>query len=220
MSAARFLADLFESGRVLVAAEVLTELDTDVDAVLESAQRIAAENLAGAPPQFSLPVARWAALLLYRTCQFVVCRDIGAEKIEGILQEKCPAPHSPETDYSADLAFQYLPDVIGMTRAVASGDPLVQQLLTVAREWPLSSVGVPGVGAVEVESFIGHFGLRQLYVDRIIARQDVTRLGNPLVDTSLRETLGAFPDLCKPIALHLSQASPEIKLGDSLALDP
>ena len=107
-----------------------------------------------------------------------------------------------------------------MTRAVASGDPLLHQLLMLGRGWPLSSVGVPGVDPVDVESFLGHFGLRQLYVDRIIARQDVTRLGNPLVDMCVRETLGAFPDLCKPIALHLSQASSEIKFGDSLALEP
>src|SRR5262249_25031638 len=114
-------------------------------------------------------------------------------------------PPSPETDYSADLVLQYLPDIIGMTRAVASGDPLLQQLLILAREWPLSSVGVSEVGQVGVNAFIGHAGLRQLYADRIIARADLTRLGEPSVDTAVRQALGAFPDLCKPVADHFCE---------------
>lgn len=206
MSAVGFFTELFESGRVSVLTEPLPELDSEVDAVLVSAEKVAAMNLAGTTPDFSLVTARWAALLFYRACQFVICRDIDAKTIQQLLQEKCPEAHSPQTDYSADLVFQYLPDVIGMTRAIASGDPLLQQLLAVAREWPLSTVGVPDVGPVEVQAFIGHSGLRQLYADRIIARRDVARLGEPMVDLAVREALGAFPDLCPPIAAHFSKA--------------
>ena len=103
-----------------------------------------------------------------------------------------------------------------MARTVARGDPLLEHLLALCREWPLSSVGIPEVCPVDVGNFIHHFGLRQLYVDRILGRQDLARLGHPLVDTCVRETLGAFPDLCKPIALHLSESGPETELGNSL----
>jgi hypothetical protein len=108
----------------LVGPGALTELDQEVDTILISTEKAVATNLSGAAPGFSLPTARWAALLLYRAYQFLVCRDIDAKTMEQRLQEKCPDPHSPQTDYSADLVFQYLPDIIGMTRAVASGDPL------------------------------------------------------------------------------------------------
>lgn len=206
MSAVGFFTELFESGRVSVVSEPLSELDQEVDPVLVSAEKIVAMNLAGAAPEFSLPIARWAALLFYRACQFVVCRNIDAQTTERVLQEKCPEAHSPQTDYSADLVFQYLPDVIGMTRAIASGDPLLQQLLALAREWPLSTVGVSDLGPVEVQAFMGHAGLRQLYADRIIVHKDLSRLGGSVVDLTVREALGAFPDLCPPIAVHFFKA--------------
>lgn len=219
MSVARFLADLFESGRVLVAPDAPTESDQEIDPILVSAEKVVALNHAGAAPAFSLPTARWAALILYRACQFVVCRDVDGKTIQELSQKKCPDSHSPQTEYSADVVFQYLPDIIGMTRAVASGDPLVQQLLILAREWPLSSVGIAGVGAIDVKGFIDHPGLRQLYADRIIARADVTRLGDPSVDMAVRQTLGAFPELCKPIASHFSQAGPGAPCGEFAALN-
>lgn len=205
MSAVGFFTELFESGRVFVASEPLAELAPEVDPILISAEKVAAMNLAATAPSFSLSTARWAALVFYRACQFVVCRDIDAVTTERLLQERCPDAHSPETDYSADLVFQYLPDVIGMTRAIASGDPLLQQLLTLAREWPLSTVGVSGLGQVNVQAFIGHAGLRQLYADRIISHRDISRLGDQAVDWAAREALGAFPELCPPIAAHLSK---------------
>jgi hypothetical protein len=219
MSATRFLTDLFESGRVSVEPGPLAELDREVDPILESAEKIAAINLAGTAPAFCLSTARWAALLLYRASQIVVCRDVEAKTIRELLGEKCPQSHSPQTDYSADLLFQYLPDAIGTARAVASGDPLLQPLLILAREWPLSSVGVADAGPVDVKAFISHPGMRQLYADRIIARADVTRLGDPLVDSAVREALGAFPELCKPIAAHFSRSGSGQELQPQMDTD-
>jgi len=79
---------------------------------------------------------------------------------------------------------------------------LRQELLVLAREWPLSSAGIRDVGPVDVKAFIGHSGLRQLYIDRIIAYGDVTRLNEPMVELAARHALGAFPELCQPIADH------------------
>src|SRR5262249_35367399 len=90
MSAAGFFTELFESARFLVASEPLAELDPVVAAILISAEKVAALNLAGASPPFCLSTARWAALLLYRASQFVVCRDIDAKTTQQLLQEKCP----------------------------------------------------------------------------------------------------------------------------------
>lgn len=205
MSVARFLADLFESGRVSVPMPSHFEMDQEIDVVLLSAERIFAGNLAGKEPAFSIESARWAALLFYRACQFVVCRDAEAKTIKAALEEKCPEPHSPRTEYSVDIVFRFLPDVISMTRAVASADPLLQALLKLAREWPLSSVGVAEVGPVKVSAFIEHPVLLQLYADRIVASADTTRLGDQRVDSTVRQALGAYPELCKPIGEALGE---------------
>ena len=203
MRVAQFLSDLFETGRVSVFIDLPDELQEDVDEVLVSAEKVAAGNLAGTSPSFELACARWAAKIFYGACHFLVCRDVNPETVEAFFKQPCPGAHSPQTDYSADLIFRYLPDLVGMTRAVASGDPLLQQLLTLGKEWPLSSLGISGIEAVEVTAFIEHPSLRQLYVDRIIARADLSRLGDPQIDLGVREVLGDYPELSESIAKHL-----------------
>lgn len=209
MSVAGFLTDLFESGRVKVASEPLAELGVEVDPILESAERIAALNFPGAAPAFSLPTARWATLTIYRACHLIVCRDLDERTLKNWLREPCSCAVTPETSYSADLLFQYLPDVIAMTRALSSGDPLLQELLRLAREWPLSSVDVSDLGPVRTDAFIGHPGLRQLYADRIIARRDTSRLGDTRVENTVRQALGAYPELCRDISNYLAKVAAE-----------
>ncbi len=203
MSLSHFLVALAETGQVAVSPEFVEDEDGDVGAVLLEMDRVTRLNLAGSAPEFVPDAASWAARLLYRSCQFLVCRDVDGGILTTALREPCPMAHSPGTDYSADLALQYLPDLIHMARQVASGDPLVQQLLIIAREWPLSSVGVRGLEAVSVENFISDAALRQLYVDRILAREDVSRLGDSRVAQAVREALGAFPELCHTVAEQL-----------------
>jgi MoxR-vWA-beta-propeller ternary system domain bpX4 len=205
---AQFLSDLFETGRVSVFIDLPVEPEEDVDEVLVNAEKVAAGNLAGTSPDFDLTSARWAAKFFYGACHFLVCRDVNPETIEAFFKEPCPGPHSPQTNYSVDLVFRYLPDLVGMTRAIASGDPLLQQLLKLAQEWPLSSVGISGIEAVVITAFIEHSGLRQLYVDRIIARADVSRLGDPQIDVGVREALGDYPELSESIAKHLKLSRP------------
>jgi MoxR-vWA-beta-propeller ternary system domain bpX4 len=209
---AQFLSDLFETGRVSVFIDLPAEIEEDVDEVLVSAEKVAATNLAGTSPDFDLACARWAARIFYGACHFLVCRDVNPETIEAFFKQPSPAPHSPQTDYSVDLVFRYLPDLVGMTRAVASGDPLLQQLLKLGQEWPLSSVGIHGIDAVDSSAFIAHRGLRQLYVDRIVARADVSRLGNPQLDLAVRESLGDYPALSESIAKHL-KLSPVVSVA-------
>jgi hypothetical protein len=207
MCVAQFLSDLFGSGRVSVFIDLPGEIDQDADEALIAAEKIAAANLAGPSPGFDLACARWAARTFYGACHFLVCRDVNAETIEAFFKQPCPQPHSPQTDYSVDLVFRYIPDLVGMIRAVASGDPLLQELLKLGKEWPLSSVGVSGIETMDVKGFIEHLGLRQLYMDRIIAHADVTRLGDPSLDFAAKEALGDHPELSQPIARHLNLSS-------------
>jgi hypothetical protein len=205
---AQFLSDLFETGRVSVSIDLPSELEPDVDEVLLSAEKVAVGSLAGESPGFDPGCARWAAQTLYRACHFLVCRDVNAETFQAFFKQACPQPHSPQTDYSADLVFRYLPDLVGMSRALATGDPLLQELLKLGKDWPLSSVGISGIENVDLKGFIEHPALRQLYVDRIVARADTSRLGDPQVDFAVKEALGDYPDLSAPIANHLNLSSP------------
>ncbi|MDB6112406.1 MAG: hypothetical protein JWR69_4156 [Pedosphaera sp.] len=203
MSLSHFLAALIESGRVTISLAFTEEADAEAGAVLQEMDRITRLNLAGKAPEFRPEAALWAARLLHHGCQFLAGRDVELAVISQVLQAPCPAPHSPATDYSADLTLQYLPDLIHTVRQVATGDPLLQELLGVAREWPLSSVGVAGLEKLDVRNFISDPALRQLYVDRILAREDASRLDGLPVDQAVREALGAFPELCRALATPL-----------------
>src|SRR6185437_12009000 len=106
----------------------------------------------------------------------------------------------PQTCYSADLAFCFLPDLIKLARGIAEEDPLVTGILALAKNFPLSSVGVAGISDMNIDAFIAHPTLRRLYADRIIEREDHSRLGHPAAREAVREALGAFPELAPKLA--------------------
>ena len=97
-----------------------------------------------------LTAATWAVALFYRSCQFLMFRDIPAEIIDETLRTPCPRPMGPAVVYSVDLIFQHLPRLLALARGLAPADPLVLGLRRIAKEWPFSSVGDqdggPGIG--------------------------------------------------------------------------
>jgi hypothetical protein len=201
VSIVNWIVELTETGRVRVPRpgelspserEGLAKAIADWDAV-------ARLDLAGAPA-LDAAAAAWAAVTLYRACQYLVYRDADAEEVRAGLAEPCPSPASAAVFYSVDLMFRYLRDLVALSRGIAEQDPLVEALLRLAREWPLSSVGVRGVGEgkVEVSGFIEHPCLRRLYADRILAAADVSRLGDPRVKDAVREAIGGHPELAPP----------------------
>lgn len=182
--------------QVSAAAETLASLD-----------RNARLELAHEAPEFSLAAASWAAVLLYRACQFLVFREVDGDAVREALSIPCPLAPSPSAAYSVDLVFRWLPDVISLARGVADDDPLVAGLLRLSHDWPLSSVGVCGVGAVDVEGFIDDRSLRQLYADRIIERRDAGRLSASAVRAAVHESLGMHADVW-PEAARLRSEGP------------
>jgi hypothetical protein len=190
-----FLQELAESGEVLIgvggepdAAEV-----TACREVILRQGEVCAREVAGAAPRVSMEAAGWAAGMMYAGCRFLVRREIGKEEVAARLEMPCPVAMSAEVCFSVDLYFRYLPDLIGLARGISEGDPLVVGLMGLAKQWPLSSVGVKGVGDVDVSGFIGHAGLRQLYVDRVIQRRDVARVKGDEVKEAMAETVGGYP---------------------------
>jgi hypothetical protein len=194
-----FINAIQESGHVVVDAG-----DPKSGASLEAAIRGRDESwrneLAHEAPPLSMPSAAWAAMRMYRACQFLVYRQIEPPVIERDLAEPCPEPSSPGICYSVDLSLRVLPELLSLARGLSDDDPLVLALLKLAHEWPLSSVGIANIGDIDIAAFIDDPCLRQLYVDRIIQRNDVSRLTDPRVSDVVREALGAYPELAPTIA--------------------
>lgn len=202
-----FVTALLESGRVRVPAspDVLGGLAQAV----QELDHLARPELAFDAPALVPAAGEWALLLLYRGCQALVHREIEAGAVRAALSRPCPAPPSPGACYSADLALRFLPDLLRLARGIAEDDPLVEGLRTVARAWPLSSVGAGQLGELDVTPFIDHPSLRRLYADRVIERADLSRPDHPAVREAVRAALGAFPQLAPRVAAALAQEEPQ-----------
>ena len=195
---AQFLIALQNGERVLVPS--LDEFDpTELHAAVHSLtefERSYRSALPGTAPALAVEVAAWAAKKFYRACQCLVFRDVSPQAIEAELDPICLLNAAPASlAYSVDLTWRFLPDLLKLTGGIAADDPLVTWLRRWAVEWPLSSVGVPDVGDVNVSRFMDDPCLRMVYVDRIIARRDVRRLNEQRVRDAVREAMGAFPEL-------------------------
>lgn len=205
MSISFFLAGLFENGRVKVAeTEAVSRQEfSAIDRQLHDEEARWRLDLPGSPPAFAMPAGRWAATRLYRACQFMIFRDWPQEKMADAFAEPCPANSAdPATHYSVDVVFRFLPDLHRFARTAAENDPLVATLAEWGRDWPLSSVGMTGVVPGSIDGFIGDRSLRQLYADRIIARNDHYRLADPRVRAAVDASIGLFPELSPILEAH------------------
>ncbi len=195
-----FLQALFESGHVSVAPSLRPEEQEDLTPAILEFDRVARLSLAGRAPELNLDAAGWAAERLYRICQLIVLRDLDAAQVAEVFRRTCPTPRSPETDYSADLFLQHLPQLHEFAQRLAADDPLVGHIERLANAWPLSAVGIDLLSPGEIGSFIHHPSLRQLYLDRIIERKALTLAREPHIAELIRASYGAFPELCPEIA--------------------
>jgi hypothetical protein len=202
-SLASFVHALANDGRIVVSSEPIAAADESALSELVELNHRAQSELASEPPGLSTETALWAANLLYQICQFVVCRDIGEVQIAAAFANECPVARGPDTDWSADLLFRHLPGLIRLAQQLSNGDPLVQELKKVAATWPLSSVGVPELADLNLDTFVAHPALARLYADRIVAAADTSRLGDSRVDDLLRADLGIHRELAPEISKRL-----------------
>jgi len=176
MSLGQFLSELAEHGRVTVKPTANAPWTPRRPRCCSGLNVAATRNLAFTAPAFSLPAAAWAAVMFYGACQFVVCRDRSEQDLIQALARPCPEPRSPETDYSVDLIFRYLPGLPHAGEERLRRRPAGQRVDEAGARLAAVVGGLEGVGQVELDSFLGHAALRQLYVDRILATKDVARL--------------------------------------------
>jgi MoxR-vWA-beta-propeller ternary system protein len=200
---ASFINALTNDGRIIVSADPIAPPDESTLAALVELNQRAGSELAGEAPVFSSETALWAASLLYQICQFIVCREIGETQIAAAFASECSGARGPGTDWSTDLLFRHLPPLFRLAQQLSNGDPLIQELKMLAAAWPLSSVGIPDLAELNLDTFMNHPALARLYADRILTAADSSRLGDPRVADLLRTDIGIHHDLAPEIAKQL-----------------
>ncbi|MEQ8785409.1 MAG: hypothetical protein RIC55_03885 [Pirellulaceae bacterium] len=203
-----FLRDLLNDGRVRVPPPEALPQDQR-----RAAQQTLVEfeaqyrrELPHHPPPLDLPAANWAAERLLRACQFAVFRDLPADAIAHEAAQQLHGEKTPTVHYAVDLVFRFLPDLLRLARRAAEQDPLVDYLQLLARSWPLSSVGMEIKGELDAEAFLDDACLRRLYVDRILAADDPTRLVDARVVDGVKAAVGRHFETPPKLSRALSQA--------------
>jgi hypothetical protein len=206
MNLPEFLDALFEHGHVATSSTEVSAADSVAARSLlsefESNYRL---DLPDQPPAFSPDAALWAASIFYRACHFTVDRDANPELLHRMLLAPCPEPATASVHYSADVVLRFLPDVIKVARAVSPEDPLVGVLVELAGRWPMSSVGVAGVDQIDGRVMIEDPCLSRIYVDRVMVRKDLARLGDRTVRCLVEESLGMYPELASDVAEEIER---------------
>jgi hypothetical protein len=197
-----FVRRLAEQGCVRVSPHsIIVELDQNTEQAIRDLDRATRAEMPGTAPTLDPPAAFWGLGLLENACRFLAFREIEAKEISETLSKPISQPMSPSVVYSVDLFLRFLPDVLRLARGLGQDDPLVDRLLAIARQWPLSSVGISGVAVDDphVQIILGDASLRQLYVDRIMERKDTSRLTAQNVAEAVRISIGAYPMLAPEI---------------------
>lgn len=202
----QFLTALFAGRPVQVGALVRPGKEELADAMpvlrkWEVQQRLA---LPGEPLEFDAAAALWGATSLYLAAALTIHREAGPEVIDELLSEPPPDRTQPAAHYAVDLTFRFLSDLVRLAKSASSDDPLVARLLDWSRAWPLSSVGMAGVGEVDAVPLRTSPLLVRLYVDRILAAGDENRLDADFVQQAVAVAIGDHPALAPKIAAKLS----------------
>ena len=205
VSLSEFIQELFETGRVKVPPPDMELPGTStIDSSLNRAEATRAADMPGDPPEFKTPLANWAASMVFRACQALIDRTINQERLAASIGVAYSGEVDASAHYSVDLVLRYMPDLLRLSKQVSDADPLNTFIMQWATDWPLSSVGIPDVQVENLDVILEHPSLKMHYIDRVIERQDLPRLEDPRVHTTILNHAGMYHDLLPdPVRNHL-----------------
>ena len=192
----QFLSDLFEVGHVSL--PVLDSGDGPDFASLRATELVTARDdgvrlaSAGSLPALETSVALLGGRCLYLGCQLFVDRSRPVTGLERCAHELGKLSPTPGTVHSLDLVLSFLPDLHAHARQLTTDDGLMRVLDQLARQWPFSSVGIPG-NEPSWERFApwwGDVSLRLGYVNRVLARDEGGCLEQAPVAEAVKAALG------------------------------
>lgn len=197
-----FLKHLFDDGEIIVPRQVSDDGEP-VRRLLIVAERIWRQEWPGTAPRFDEEQSARAAAVLYTFCRATVYRELDEQSVAEQLKQIGLAPtNSVEGHYSVDLVLRFLPQVYERLRRTSSSDPVLTLALEVARQWPLSSVGIPDSGPDVLPAAFLDRGVFRVYTDRVVSVADIGRMNLPEVAAAVDATLGPYDNLRRKSGLQ------------------
>jgi len=146
-------------------------------------------------PTFSIAAASWSASILFHAAQLLLYRSHNLSDLHDFFP-----PFNEEKSaggiLSADLSLRYLPSILRELRNIDVDDALIPILENILQEWHYSGL----LSQVDLEGI--SFGiayknncLKQLYVDRVIARKQLKVAQLPAIKGAVISALGDYQPL-------------------------
>ena len=134
---------------------------------LELARR---QSWPGDLPDFDVEAARWGCRVAVLAARLLSDR-LREPLALANLMENGPEGRGLGIHYSVDLVLSILPDLWRLASQRMAEDPLLRLLEELARQWPLSGVGVPREDPQleDLAALRDSGGLWTVFIDRIIA---------------------------------------------------
>ncbi|GGA89068.1 hypothetical protein [Puia dinghuensis] len=144
----------------------------------------------GVPPAFEREAACWSARIVYTAAQFLLFRE---KEVAGVREHLPPYAGvvTPGAILSADVCLRFLPGVIEKAKELNPEDWLIVILEQHLRVWHYSGIGYPLDPTVLAwEVMAADDCVRQLYVDRVIARKVKALAELPVLRRDVDAALG------------------------------
>lgn len=207
---AEFATTLFASGQAAVQRDAdLTAHEDEAARQLAAVFATVVEELPGtdaASPalSFSREAGLSALRFLYRLCLALADRAMTEAQVRVACAGMPPPAVTADELLSVDLALRHLPEIHRMARSMSESDPLIEGVEAAATRFPLSSVGIPLKEPADLALLQRSDSLWRLYLDRVLERQDVSRLDSPAVRAGVRDALGMHSHLAPKLAAQLA----------------
>lgn len=117
-----------------------------------------------------------------------------------------PERTDPAMIAGVDVALHLLPIIAEQAAHLSAEDPVLSRITAIAERWPLSGVGIAGASGTASAVLLEHPLLSQWYGDRILSRDDDTRI-IPDLEPFLRAAVRRHPQLAPRIARALEVVS-------------
>lgn len=208
VSLAEFASALFSSGLAVVSRGKVPEAeDAGLQQMLAGAFQSTLQELPGKlhSTLHYVPATGLSGMsYLYRLCLALADRSLTDEEVQGVCDAAPPPPATADEILSVDLALRHLPEIYRLARSISETDPMITALERIATAFPLSSVGIPPHLPPDLTLLQRHPVLWGLYLDRILDRQDESRLLNEAVRHGVRDALGLHSSLAPKLAAKLA----------------
>lgn len=153
---------------------------------------------------YDAAAGRAAMQYLYRLCQVLADRSLTEDEARAICVANPLPPTTADALLSMDVALRHLPELYKLARSMGETDPMVGAMERLAMQFPLSTVGIPSSLPPDLSVIRSQPVIWGLYLDRVLERQDESRIIGPEMQEAVRSALGTHVTLAPKLSAQLA----------------